>query len=204
MKLYGSPTSPYVRKVRIVLAEKQIEYEFIRGSANAPDSPVPGLNPLGKVPTLVRDDGGPLYDSPVIVEYLDAIGGGPMLIPPRFADRIEVKRWEALGDGITDATVLVSHDYRKPAERRETQDWYQRQTQKIERGLRVMERDLAGREWCFGAGFSLADVAAGFALGYIDHAWPRLDWRPGHPNLKRLADKLASRTSFNTTLPPKP
>src|SRR5688572_26155876 len=100
MQLFGSPTSPYVRKVRIALEEKRVPYEFIRGSASAPNSPIPRHNPLGKVPVLVRDDGTAVYDSPVIVEYIDGIGSGPKLIPDIFADRIEVKRWEALGDGI--------------------------------------------------------------------------------------------------------
>src|ERR1700741_4027706 len=107
MKLFGSPGSPYVRKVRIVLEEKRVSYEYVVGSAGAPNSPVPQHNPLGKIPVLLRDDGTAVYDSPVIVEYIDGIGSGPQLIPEAFADRIEVKRWEALGDGIADATVLI-------------------------------------------------------------------------------------------------
>src|SRR5689334_17339879 len=159
MKLFGSTGSPYVRKVRIVLAEKNISYEFVAGSASLPNSPVPQHNPLGKVPVLVRDDGKPLYDSPVIVEYADGMGSGPKLIPDAFAHRIEVKRWEALGDGIADATVLVSHDYRKTEEKRESREWYENQTLKITRGLAVMEGELGNREFCYGASFSLADIA---------------------------------------------
>jgi glutathione S-transferase len=201
LKLFGSTGSPYVRKVRIVLAEKNITYEFVPGSASLPDSPVPQHNPLGKVPVLVRDDGTAVYDSPVIVEYADGIGSGPRLIPAAFADRIEVKRWEALGDGVADATVLVSHDYRKPEAKRESRAWYEKQTLKITRGLTVMERELGTREFCHGNAFSLADIAAGFALGYIDHAWPQVDWRASCPNLKRLAERLGARDSFRTTLP---
>ena len=112
MKLFGSLGSPYARKVRILLAEKNIAHEFVIARGSAPDSPVPPYNPLGKIPTLVRDDGRGLYDSPVIIEYLDAFGTGPKLIPEDFDSRIEVRRWEALGDGIADATVNISHEYR--------------------------------------------------------------------------------------------
>ena len=204
MKLYGSPTSPYVRKVCIVLAEKRVAYEFIKGSASAPNSPVPKFNPLGKVPVLVRDDGTAVYDSPVIVEYADGVGEGGKLIPEAFADRIEVKRWEALGDGIADATVLVSHDYREAEDKRQSAEWYEKQTKKIERGLTAMERELGSREYCYGDCYSLADIAAGYALGYLDFVWRKIDWRVQHPNLTRLADRLAARASFKLTLPPPP
>jgi glutathione S-transferase len=204
MKLYGSPTSPYVRKVRIALEEKGVAYEFIRGSASAPGSPVPQHNPLGKVPVLVRDDGSAVYDSPVIVEYADGIGSGPKLIPEVFADRIEVKRWEALGDGIADATVLLSHDFREPEDKRHGADWYEKQTLKVERGLAAMEKELGAEEFCYGGRYSLADIAAGYALGYLDFVWRKIEWRAKHPGLKRLAERLASRKSFQITLPPSP
>ena len=202
MKLFGSPGSPYVRKVRIVLEEKRVAYEYIVESPAAPNSPVPRFNPLGKIPVLVRDDGTAVYDSPVIVEYVDGVGAGPKLIPDVFADRIEVKRWEALGDGIADATVLISHDYWKPEEKRESPEWYEKQTKKIERGLGIMEQELGNREFCYGGRFSLADIAAGYAMGYLDRVWRRIDWRTPHPNLRRLAERLATRDSFRLTLPP--
>jgi len=202
MKLFGSPGSPYARKVRIVLEEKRVAYEYIVESPAAPNSPVPRFNPLGKIPVLVRDDGTAVYDSPVIVEYVDGVGAGPKLIPDVFADRIEVKRWEALGDGIADATVLISHDYWKPEEKRESPEWYEKQTKKIERGLGIMEQELGNREFCYGGRFSLADIAAGYAMGYLDRVWRRIDWRTPHPNLRRLAERLATRDSFRLTLPP--
>jgi glutathione S-transferase len=199
MKLYGSPGSPYARKVRIVLAEKQIpcEYEVQRGSA--PGSPVPKFNPLGKVPTLVLDDGRGLYDSPVIVEYLDALGAGPRLIPEAPGERIEVRRWEALGDGIAEATVNINHERREPAEKQKEPAWYQRQRDKIDRGLTAMEKDLGQGQFCFGSRLTLADIAAGYALGYLDFALPDIEWRKGHPALGRLADRLFARPSFSTT-----
>ena len=147
LKLYGTSGSPYVRKVRIVLAEKAIPFEMVVQRASAPDSQVPQFNPLGKVPVLVLDDGSALYDSPVIVEYLDGLVPARRLIPPAFDQRIQVKRWEALGDGIADATVLISHDRRKPAPAQEPPEWYTRQWLKIKRGIQTMSDDLGDRNF---------------------------------------------------------
>jgi glutathione S-transferase len=199
MKLFGSLSSPFVRKVRIALAEKRVGYEFVMEGPSAPGSRVPQFNPLGKVPVLVRDDGSVIYDSAVIVEYADGVGAGPGLIPETFTDRIEVKRWEALGDGITDATVLVSHDYRNAPDKRQSPEWYDKQRKKIVRGLAAMARDLGEREFCHGDRFTLADIAAGYALGYLDYILKEIEWHAAHPNLKRLADRLALRESFATT-----
>ena len=199
MKLFGSPGSPYSRKVRIVLAEKQIphDYEVQRGSA--PGSPVPQFNPLGKVPTLVLDDGRGLYDSPVIVEYLDTLGSGPRLLPEAPGERIEVRRWEALGDGIAEATVNINHEGREPVEKQKEPAWFQRQRDKVDRGLAAMEKGLGQGEFCFGGRFTLADIAAGYALGYLDFAVPDIEWRKSHPALARLAERLYARPSFSTT-----
>ncbi|HEX6006090.1 MAG TPA: glutathione S-transferase N-terminal domain-containing protein [Burkholderiales bacterium] len=203
MKLLGSPNSPFARKVRIVLEEKGIPYEYVVERPSAPDSTVPQFNPLGKVPTLILDDGGSLYDSPVIVEYADHIGRGPKLIPDAFEERIEVKRWEALGDGITEATVLINHEYREPKEKQRAPGWFARQRAKIDRGLAAMEQALGANEFCFGGRFTLADIAAGYTLGYLDQALAEVEWRAGHPALQRLAERLARRQSFARTLPPK-
>ena len=195
MKLLGVDRSPYARKVRIVLEEKGIPYEYVQARPSTPDSPVPAYNPLAKIPVLVTDAGKGIYDSPVIVEYLDGLKPAPRLIPEAFEARIEVKRWEALGDGITDATVLVSHD----KERRQDEDWHKKQRLKIERGLAAMEKELGSAEFCYGERFSLADIAAGYALGYLDAALPQIAWREAHPNLARLAERLAQRESFKRT-----
>lgn len=202
MKLYGTPTSPFARKARIMLAEKNLPFEFIVARPSPPDSPVPQFNPLGKIPTLLRDDGRPLYDSSVIMEYLDVIGSGPRLIPEDFESRIEVRRWEALGDGITEATVNINHEYREPADKQRSADWFRRQQLKIDRGLAIMERDLGSNEYCFGGRFTLADIAAGFALDYLDSALPDYEWRSGHPALARLSARLATRAAFSSTAHP--
>ena len=200
MKLFGVPGSPYVRKARIALEEKCIEYEYVLAPAPVRETLVVPLNPLSKVPVLLTDDGRGVYDSAVIVEYVDGLVAEPRLIPQAFHDRIEVKRWEALGDGIADATVLISHDYRKPEAKREPAEWYAKQRQKIERGLAVMSEDLGDREFCFGDSFTLADIAAGYALGYLDQALPEMDWRKSYPTLSQLAARLAERDSFSKTL----
>ena len=192
MKLFGVDRSPYARKVRIVLEEKGIPYEYVKARPSTPDSPVPAYNPLAKIPVLVTDAGKAIYDSPVIVEYLEGYKAEPALIPREFEARIDVRRWEALGDGIVDATVLASHD----TEKRQSDEWHAKQRLKIDRGLAAMEKELGSREFCYGGGFGLADIAAGYALGYLDAALPQVAWRETHPNLTKLAERLARRESF--------
>ncbi len=202
MKLYGTLGSPFARKVRIFLEEKRIPCEYIVQRGRDPGSRVPEFNPLAKVPTLVTDAGKGLYDSPVIVEYLDAQGEGPRLIPESFAERIEVRRWEALADGVTEAAVAINHELREPKDKQRSQDWYGRQQLKIDRGLAVMEKDLGGNEFCLGERFTLADIATGYALGYLDFGLPEQDWRTTHPNLAQLARRLFARKSFSETKHP--
>lgn len=199
MKLYGTPRSPFARKIRIVLAEKNLPYEMVVTRGSTPDSPVPALNPLGKVPTLQRDDGRALYDSPVIAEYLDGIGSGPKLIPEDFASRIDVRRWEALGDGVTEAIVAVNHERLEPIEKQHNAEWFAKRQAKITLGLALMERDLGKKDWCFGDRFTLADIAVGYALGYLDFALPEVEWRSKHPALAKLAARLNARPSFSST-----
>ncbi len=199
MKLYGTPRSPFARKIRIVLAEKNLPYEMVVTRGSTPDSPVPALNPLGKVPTLQRDDGRALYDSPVIAEYLDGIGSTPKLIPEDFESRIEVRRWEALGDGVTEAIVAVNHERLEPIEKQHNAEWFAKRQAKITLGLALMERDLGKKDWCFGDRFTLADIAVGYALGYLDFALPEVEWRSKHPALAKLAARLNARPSFSST-----
>jgi len=159
------------------------------------------LNPLGKIPVLQRDDGQAVFDSPVIVEYVDGLKPEPRLIPAAFEDRIAVKRWEALGDGIAEATVLITHDLREPADRRQPEKWYEAQRGKIRRGLAMMERELGDGAFCYGNAFTLADIAAGYALGYLDAGIPGCNWRAASPRLARHYDKLVKRVSFIKTDP---
>ena len=200
MRLIGSLTSPYVRKARIVLAEKKIDYNFELEDPWSEKSRVPDANPLGKVPVLVLDDDSTLFDSRVIVEFLDSVSPISRLIPTNNREKIEVKRWEALADGVLDAAVAVVLERRRPAKQK-SDSVIGRQMDKIERGLAVMARDLGDKPWCTGNALTLADIACGVALGYLDFRVDTFDWRVLHANLAKLAAKLAERASFAGTRP---
>ncbi len=200
MKLIGSLTSPYVRKVRIVLAEKKIEYEFELDSPWVPETKVPTINPLGKVPVLVLDDETPLFDSRVIVEYIDNVTPNNKLLPTPNRERTEVKRWEALADGICDAAATAFLEGKRP-KKEQSADNITRQRGKIERGLAFMAQELGEDAHCMGTHFSLADVAVGTALGYVAFRAADIDWQTVHPNLAKLYEKLMQRPSFAETAP---
>ena len=203
MKLIGSTSSPYVRKVRVVMAEKKLDYTFVLDDVWTAASTVSSANPLGKVPCLVMEGGEALFDSRVIVEYLDTLSPVGKLIPAMGRERAEIKTWEALADGLLDAAVsarLEAHwDGRTKAQR--SQAWIDRQTTKIHGALRAMSQGLGEKPYCSGIHLSLADIAVGCALGYLDFRFPELDWRAEYPNLTRLHDKLVQRPSFQETVP---
>ena len=201
LKLIASRTSPYARKVRIALAEKKVEYEMLEMTAWDGGNPVHAYNPLGKVPVLVLDDGTHLFDSRVIVEYIDSVSPVSRLIPEPTRQRIVVRRWEALADGVCDAAALIVIERRRPAQL-QSADWVARQDRKIRAGVEELARELADKAWCNGEAYSLADIATGCALGYLDLRYPELDWRSAYDNLARHADKLGKRASFPETKPP--
>ena len=201
LKLIASTTSPYARKVRIALAEKKIEYQMVESSGWSPGNPVHAWNPLGKLPVLILDDGTHLYDSRVIVEYIDLVSPVSRLIPEPARQRIAVKKWEALADGVCDASSAIVIERRRPANL-QSDEWIARQRRKIDEGTAELARELGERAWCHGEGYSLADIATGAALGYLDLRFAELDWRDLYPNLARLADKLDKRPSFADTAPP--
>lgn len=201
MKLIMTPTSPFARKVRIVMAEKRIEYEPVVDIPWDAGTHVPDYNPLGKVPVLVLDDGHTLFDSRVIVEYLDTVSPVSQLIPKDSRQRLAVKRWEALADGISEAAGIIFLE-KKRSESQQSQKWILRQEQKVFRGLEAMTEELGEKNWCTGEFFNLSDIAVGCALGYLDLRFPEIKWREAHPVLARLADKLSQRSSFKDTLPP--
>jgi glutathione S-transferase len=203
MKLIGSATSPYVRKVRIVLAEKKLECEFVTEDVWSADTRMAQTNPLGKVPALVMEGGEVIHDSRVIVEYLDALSPVGKLIPSTGRERAEVKTWEALADGVLDASVLArleatwggrSDAQRSPA-------WIERQLAKVDAALLAMARGLGDRPWLHGIHMSLADIAVGCALGYLDFRFPQVPWRERHPQLAQYQSRLMQRQSFVDTQP---
>ncbi len=202
MKLLGSDTSPFVRKVRVVMAEKRIDYRYEQADVWANDGRLQQFNPLGKVPCLVLEDGAAIYDSRVIVEYLDTLTPLQRLIPPSGRERIDVRCWEALADGLLDAAVLARLEQSQRPEGQRSEAWVARQIGKIHAALAAMAAGIGDRPWCVGSRYSLADVATGCALGYLDFRFPHLDWRARHPNLAELAQKLFSRPAFTDTAPP--
>jgi glutathione S-transferase len=200
MKLIGTPSSPFTRKVRIVLAEKRIEYEFVVDAPGGADTRVPEYNPLGKVPVLITDDGATIFDSRVIVEYLDSASPVARLIPDDIRQRIQVRRWEALADGCTDATIALAAEKRRdPAQQLASS--IARQQGKVERALAAMADELGARNWCCGETYSLSDIAVACCLGYLDLRLPDFNWRKAHSNLHKLTDRLALRPSFRDTAP---
>jgi glutathione S-transferase len=200
MKLLYTPNSPYARKVRIVAMEKHIDLELQEVVLSDPDCPVKQYNPLGKVPTLVLDDGDSLYDSPVIAEYLDHRAPVARLIPAENNFRVDVLRWQALADGVCDAAVAVMLEQRKP-EDQQSKSVIERQMQKVIAGLAAMERDITKKKWCVDETFSLADIAVGCALGYVDLRFKDLRWQDKYPNLAKHYSILTKRPSFKETAP---
>ncbi|WP_374347956.1 glutathione S-transferase [Chitinimonas sp.] len=200
MKLIASLTSPYARKVRIVLQEKRIECALVVDAPMNADTRVREFNPLGKVPVLVLDDGSTLFDSRVIVDYLDHVSPVSRLIPGELRQAVAVKRWEALADGICDAGVLVFLERKRPVEQ-QSADWIARQLDKVDAGLLALSNDLGERPWCNGEAYSLADIAVGCSLLWLAFRLPEIDWRNRHANLAKLVDKLMLRPAFADTVP---
>jgi len=203
MKLIGSLTSPYVRKVRIVMAEKKLDYQFELEDVWASDA-ILKSNPLGKVPCLVMEGGEAVFDSRVIVEYLDSRSPVSRLIPESNRERTEVRTWESLADGVLDAAILarLEQTWAGRQEGQRSQAWIDRQLTKVHASLDAIATGLAEKPWCTGIHMTLADIAVGCALGYLEFRFPDIGWRRDHPNLSRLADKLSSRQSFVDTRPP--
>jgi len=203
MKLIGSTTSPYVRKVRIVMAEKKLDYQFLLDNVWSADTRIAASNPLGKVPCLVMEGGEAVFDSRVIVEYLDTLSPVGKLIPSTGRERAEVKTWEALADGLLDAAILVrlenTFEGRKPSER--SQAWIDRQMDKVHASLKAMAQGLGDKPFCSGIHLSLSDIAVGCALGWRVPLPGEIGWRAEYPNLAKLMDKLAQRASFADTKP---
>ena len=203
MKLIGSPTSPYVRKVRVVMAEKKLDYQFTVEDVWTDGTTIGESNPLGKVPCLVMEGGEAVFDSRVIVEYLDTLSPVGKLIPTQGRERAEVKTWEALADGLLDASILARMEAnwagREAGQR--SQAWIDRQMGKVHAALKAFSRGLGDKPFCSGIHLSLSDVAVGCALGYLDFRFQQIDWRAQHPNLAKLQDKLMQRASFIDTRP---
>jgi len=202
MKLIGSLTSPYVRKVRIVFLEKKVDVDLELENVWAADTKIALNNPLGKVPCLILDDGEAIYDSRVIAEYVDTLSPVGKLIPAGSRERATVKTWEALADGVDDAGILARLEVTLRPTEQQSSEWLERQMGKIDAALAQMSRELGENVWCHGNQMTLADIAVGCALGYMLFRFPNIAWQAQYPNLDALHQKLMQRPSFAETAPP--
>ncbi len=203
MKLIGAISSPYVRKVRIVLAEKKLDYQFVPEDVWSASTSITDSNPLGKVPCLVMEGGEALFDSRVIVEYLETLSPVGKLIASSGRERAAIKTWEALADGLLDASILARLEANWPGRsaQERSQAWIERQLRKVDDSLAAMSSGLGDNAYCSGIHLSLSDIAVGCALGYHNFRFPQIAWAPRHPNLERLYEKLMLRPSFIDTQP---
>ncbi len=201
MKLLASLTSPYARKIRIILAEKALRFELVVDSPWEVNTRVPEINPLGKVPALITEEGDVFFDSPVIAGYLETLNASPALLPLDHLEAVRVRQTEALADGVTDASVAALLESRRPDGERSDRE-VARQLEKLDRGLAELERRLATKPWFNGDAMRLGDIAVAVALAYLDLRWPQIDWRGRHPGLLPFAEKMFARPSFVATLPP--
>ena len=199
MKLVGSKTSPYVRKARVILAERSLPYEFVEESAWTANTTVPRYNPLNKVPALVLDDGESIYDSRAICEYLDSISSAGLL-PAGPAERAKVRRDEALGDGIGDAGILVFLERKREAAHQDPA-WIARQLDKVNAGFATVAKSLGSKQYLGGAQMNMGDIACACALFWSEFRMPELGVRAAHPAIRAWAERVESRPSFASTRP---
>jgi glutathione S-transferase len=202
MKLIGSLTSPYVRKVRIVFLEKKVDLDLELENVWAADTKIALNNPLGKVPCLLLDDGEVIYDSRVIAEYADTLSPVGKLIPTGSRERATVKTWETLADGVEDAGILARLEATLRPPEQQSPAWIERQMGKMNTSLAQMSRQLGENAWCHSNQMTLADIAVGCALGYLLFRFPNIAWQAQYPNLDALYQKLMQRPSFAETAPP--
>jgi len=200
MKLLYTLNSPYARKVRVVAAEKHIELEMVEVVLSAPDCPVSNYNPLGKIPVLILDDDSSLFDSRVIVEYLNNRTPIAHLLPQNYSSMVLVRRWEALAEGVCDAAVAAMMEGRRPQNMQDAAS-ITKQLGKVERGLKALSDDLGDNKWCVDETFSLADITLGCMLGYVNLRHKQIKWQKQYPNLARHYGEMMKRPAFKDTAP---
>ncbi len=201
MKLLASLTSPYARKIRVVLMEKRIEVDLVQENIWSAETKVTFHNPLTKIPVMILDDGTSLYDSRVIAEFLDGITPVTRLIPEGGRERAMVKRLEALGDGIADAGIAIFLERKRDAAQ-QGQDWIARQMGKLESGIAAVARELGDRKFFQGENMNLGDIAVACSLLWLEFRMQEVKWRDTYPNLKAWIERMEARPSFIETQPP--
>lgn len=200
MKLLGTNTSPYVRKVRLMLLEKNIAHTYVVDPPREAGSMVARVNPLGRIPALILDDETCVFDSTVIAEYVDTLNDNPVLIPRSDAiARMRVRRWEALADGIVDSAVVVRTESIRPVDKQDA-EIVSRHNDAISRSLVYAEQLLGQGPWCEGECLTLADLALASALIYLDLRQPERPWRGLHSGLAAWFSRISDRPSILATL----
>lgn len=199
MKLLGTNTSPYVRKARLMLLEKNIPHQYVIDPPTEPGSLVLSVNPLGRIPALILDDGFCVFDSAVITDYVDTLGDAPALIPRDPQARLRVKRWEALADGIMDSAVIVRTESQRP-EGQQNLAALELHNNAISRALEYAAASLGANPWCEGDALTLADLALVSALIYLSLRQPGRDWRSAYPNLGAWFERVSARPSVAASL----
>jgi glutathione S-transferase len=200
LQLISATPSPYARKVRIALAEKGIPFKLVTEVPWNSTTQTPKHNPLEKLPVLILEDGGSVYESRYILEVIEAKWPEPALVPAETWDRLAARKVEVIADGICDALVLLFWERHRPAEQQST-EWIARQRRKVDGGLRALAETAGTREWVVGDRFGLADIATGTVLRYLDVRFPEHPWRAQYPNLVALSARLEARPSFAATVP---
>ena len=201
MKLYASPASSFARKIRMMLIEKNIGHEVELLNLWEPND-LQKINPIGKVPALRLDDGRVLINSPLIADYVDGKYPQPRFIPANPDTRMEVRRWEAVADGMMEAVGASMYEVRFHDEAKRSQAWLDRQRGKIDAGLAALEGVLGNGPWCVGDAMSLADIAIACHLGFITLRVPHFFAQERYPNLVRLWKAMEMRESMKKTAPP--
>jgi len=200
MKLHYSANSSFARKIRVLLLEKEVPHELALVNLWE-ENDLHRVNPLGKVPVLELDDGTVLTSSPLIADYVDARYPRPRFIPEDLEGRTEVRRWEALADGVMEAVAAVMYEQRFHEEGKRSQAWFERQQKKWQAGFAALERMLGERRWCVGERITLADIAVACHIGFIELRVPQYFSRDAHPSLTRLWRAMEQRESFQRTAP---
>ncbi|MGQ2907616.1 MAG: glutathione S-transferase N-terminal domain-containing protein [Aliihoeflea sp.] len=200
MKLLSATPSPYARKVRIALIEKGLHFDLVTEVPWDASTSTPRYNPLEKLPVLILDDGTSIYESSLILQYLELTHPRPRLLPTNVTDIIAARRVEVLCDGICDAIVLIFWELKRPEACR-SHPWLARQRRKVDGGLNEVGRLVGARDWAVGNAFGLADISAGAMLRFLDIRFPELGWREKHPHLVGYSDRMETRPSFRQTTP---
>lgn len=198
-KLISATPSPYARKVRITLFEKDLPFELITEVPWDSTTQTPQYNPLEKLPVLIPPEPAkPVYESHYILEWLEAKYPDPPLLPKDVDAKLFAKQVEVVSDGICDALVLLFFEKQR-AER--SPAWEARQMRKVDGGMKALAEWAGDREFMIGEQLTLADIAAGTVCGYLNVRWPDYPWKDRHPNLARYCERLEGRESFKKTVP---